>query len=208
MIRSSQRYNNCVHILLNLALWQFLKPLYGTYPFDKILNLLWVNFHCRKLPNIEKSSSHLVTLVWKETFKKWPFSIHPDWKRQFRDHGIEPDVIRRIPDDRLDIFRSDGSKIKTASSLAVEDLTEMPKFKWKSDPDKLYSLFLLNPDVPSRREAFEVFESLFFYETFYTNCDALWCHLFKCDDMCWNWLWCVVISCVVLSRDVCNKVVL
>ena len=38
--------------------------------------------------------------------------------------------------------------------------------------------------------------------------DKLWCHLFKCDDMCWNWLWCVVMSCVVLSRDVCNKVVL
>ena len=40
--------------------------------------------------------------------------------------------------------------------MALKDLTEMPKVKWKADPEKLYSLFMLNPDVPSRSEASEV----------------------------------------------------
>ena len=40
--------------------------------------------------------------------------------------------------------------------MALKDLTEMPKVKWKADSEKLYSLFMLNPDVPSRSEASEV----------------------------------------------------
>jgi hypothetical protein len=47
-------------------------------------------------------------------------------------------------------------RIETAASLDVSELAQMPKFRWRADPTKLYSLFMLNPDVPSRREAFEV----------------------------------------------------
>jgi len=85
-----------------------------------------------------------------------------DWRQLFREHGIQPDVIRRIPTDRLEVLtQSDGSRIETGSTISLKDINEMPKFRWKSDPKKLYSLFMLNPDVPSRREAYEVFTELF-----------------------------------------------
>ena len=84
-----------------------------------------------------------------------------NWKNLFREHGIQPDVIRSIPKSRLEVLKQPtGSRIETASSVRLEDLKETPEFRWKSDPKKLYSLFLLNPDVPSRREAFEVFQDL------------------------------------------------
>ena len=80
-----------------------------------------------------------------------------DWKQLFREHGIIPDVVRRIPSDRAEVtLQPDGSRIETGASISLKDLKETPKFRWKSDPQKLYSLFVLNPDVPSRREAFEV----------------------------------------------------
>lgn len=85
-----------------------------------------------------------------------------DWRQLFREHGIQPDVIRRIPTDRLEVLtQSDGSRIETGSTISLKDINEMPKFRWKSDPKKLYSLFMLNPDVPSRREAYEVLAELF-----------------------------------------------
>ncbi len=80
-----------------------------------------------------------------------------DWKQLFREHGIIPDVVRRIPADRAEvILQPDGLRIETGTSVSLKHLKETPKFRWKSDPKELYALFVLNPDVPSRREAFEV----------------------------------------------------
>jgi hypothetical protein len=80
-----------------------------------------------------------------------------DWKQLFREHGIIPDVVRRIPSDRAEVtLQPDGLRIETGATVSLKDLRKTPKFHWKSDPNKLYSLFVLNPDVPSRREAFEV----------------------------------------------------
>lgn len=80
-----------------------------------------------------------------------------EWRRSFKEHGIQPDVIRRIPKHRLIIKTSqDGKPIETASTHQYSDLETIPSFEWKSKPNLLYALFLLNPDVPSRKEAFEV----------------------------------------------------
>ncbi len=80
-----------------------------------------------------------------------------NWKQLFREHGILPDVVRRIPANRAEvILQPDGIRVKTGASVGLKHLKETPKFRWKSDPKELYALFVLNPDVPSRREAFEV----------------------------------------------------
>lgn len=78
------------------------------------------------------------------------------WATLFEEHGIIPDVIRRLPEHILEINRQPiGKVIKTAETVPLDELEQAPKFSWPAQESKLYSLFLLNPDVPSRREAFE-----------------------------------------------------
>jgi len=56
-----------------------------------------------------------------------------DWKQLFREHGIIPDVVRRIPADRAEvILQPDGLRIETGTSVSLKHLKETPKFRWKS----------------------------------------------------------------------------
>lgn len=90
-------------------------------------------------------------------FKAEQTHILEKWRQTFKEHGIQPDVLRKIPEHLVKIkTKPDGKLIETASTHSISELREMPTFEWDSKKGSIYSLFLLNPDVPNREEPFEV----------------------------------------------------
>ena len=43
-------------------------------------------------------------------------------------------------------------QIKPGSTLAYSEIQERPELVWKADPNSLYTMYMVNPDVPSRKE--------------------------------------------------------
>ena len=79
-----------------------------------------------------------------------------DLKNLFHEHQIVPDVIAKTPDNLLEVSYANQDYVKPGSTLDINQVLEKPSLKWKNtDSKSLYTLYLVNPDVPSRDEPLE-----------------------------------------------------
>ncbi|CAB4056836.1 PEBP1 [Lepeophtheirus salmonis] len=76
-------------------------------------------------------------------------------KRSFRDHLVVPDVINRVPHSLLTIDYGQGP-VATGATLSRASIEKVPRLEWNLEKgEQLYTVFIVNPDVPNRREPIE-----------------------------------------------------
>ena len=78
-----------------------------------------------------------------------------DWKQLFEEHNIVPDVLSEMPSHLLSARTFDGEKIIAGHVYNVSQLIKSPQIKFHFDQSKNYTIFILNPDIPSRTNAYE-----------------------------------------------------
>ena len=82
-------------------------------------------------------------------------SFSQDLKRSFHESNIVPDVIAKTPDELLKVTYPKLGEVVPGSTLTYDEILQKPQLSWNVDPDTLYTLYMVNPDVPSREEPLE-----------------------------------------------------
>ena len=76
-------------------------------------------------------------------------------KTLFHKSHIIPDVIARTPDNLLQV-EYNGIAINPGDVLSKNQVVQKPEIRWRPiNESALYTLYLVNPDVPSRFEPYE-----------------------------------------------------
>ncbi|XP_040577481.2 uncharacterized protein [Lepeophtheirus salmonis] len=82
-------------------------------------------------------------------------SNEAEWKKEFRNHLVVPDVINRVPHSLLTIDYGQGP-VATGATLSRASIEKVPRLEWNLEKgEQLYTVFIVNPDVPNRREPIE-----------------------------------------------------
>lgn len=80
---------------------------------------------------------------------KLVLSISDSQAKAFRDDRIVPDVIDIVPPGQLKITYANGAKVLYGNELTPKMTKQLPEIKY-SGKSPLYTLALVDPDVPSR----------------------------------------------------------
>ena len=77
-------------------------------------------------------------------------------KKAFEEGGVVPDVIALTPEELLDLSYPVKGPVKPGDTLTLDQVQEKPTLSWTVDnPTDLFTLYMVNPDVPSREEPSE-----------------------------------------------------
>lgn len=65
---------------------------------------------------------------------------------------VIPDVIDSKPGESIKVEYADGVQVLQGNELKPTQVKDLPKFTFKAQSDKLYTLAMVDPDAPSRAE--------------------------------------------------------
>lgn len=65
---------------------------------------------------------------------------------------VVPDVIDAQPKATIQIEYKSGVNVEQGNELTPTQVKDMPKFKFEANPDQLYTLAMVDPDAPSRKD--------------------------------------------------------
>ncbi|XP_059609197.1 protein D2-like [Phlebotomus argentipes] len=69
---------------------------------------------------------------------------------KFRSHDVVPDVIPNAPENPLEVKYPSGVFVDFGNELAPVDVKDVPTVTWNANPEHLYTLISVDPDVPNR----------------------------------------------------------
>ncbi|RZC39023.1 PBP domain containing protein [Asbolus verrucosus] len=67
---------------------------------------------------------------------------------------IVPNILPEVPSAKITIIYPDDKRVELGQELTPHDVKSQPSVKWDSDPDKFYTLLMIDPDAPSRKYPF------------------------------------------------------
>lgn len=65
---------------------------------------------------------------------------------------VVPEVIDQMPKVSLKVEYASGLQVEQGNELKPSQVKEQPKFGWEAKADELYTLAMVDPDAPSRKE--------------------------------------------------------
>ncbi|XP_052865955.1 protein D3-like [Anopheles cruzii] len=75
-----------------------------------------------------------------------------DIQQVFAHHEVIPDVVDVAPKESAKISYPSGVTVQGGNELRPAQVKDQPKVEWAADPNKFYTLFMVDPDAPSRKE--------------------------------------------------------
>ncbi|XP_011192817.2 phosphatidylethanolamine-binding protein homolog F40A3.3-like [Zeugodacus cucurbitae] len=66
--------------------------------------------------------------------------------------GIIPDIIDASPKALVQLSYPSGVKVEPGKELTPTQVKDQPTASWEAEDDALYTLFMVDPDAPSRAE--------------------------------------------------------
>lgn len=108
-------------------------------------------FECaraQQTSNIDKNKSHLkpITRNQQGTSKKMAALDN------LVTESVIPDVIDSKPAAEIQVSYDSGVKVNQGAELTPTQVKDLPKFSYNAKPGKLYTLAMVDPDAPSRKE--------------------------------------------------------
>ncbi|XP_055615676.1 protein D3-like [Toxorhynchites rutilus septentrionalis] len=70
----------------------------------------------------------------------------------FIEHEVIPDVVDAAPKELAKITYGSGVTVKGGNELTPTQVKDQPKIEWTADPNAYYTLFMVDPDAPSRTD--------------------------------------------------------
>lgn len=67
-------------------------------------------------------------------------------------HQIVPDVISVAPSETASITYSGGISVNSGNELKPSQVKDTPEVFWNADADSFYTVCLIDPDAPSRKQ--------------------------------------------------------
>ncbi|KAF7269065.1 hypothetical protein GWI33_017823 [Rhynchophorus ferrugineus] len=64
--------------------------------------------------------------------------------------GVVPDAIDHVPSSKITVVYSGGKEVEFGKELTPTEVKEQPTVSWEANPEKLYTLMMVDPDAPSR----------------------------------------------------------
>ncbi|XP_050341435.1 phosphatidylethanolamine-binding protein homolog F40A3.3-like isoform X1 [Bactrocera neohumeralis] len=72
--------------------------------------------------------------------------------RKMISSGIIPDIIDTSPKGLVQVNYPSGAKVESGKELTPTQVKDQPTVSWEAEDDALYTLFMVDPDAPSRAE--------------------------------------------------------
>ncbi|CAG2118417.1 unnamed protein product [Medioppia subpectinata] len=69
-----------------------------------------------------------------------------------RRDGIVPDVIDSVPKGKITVKYTPGLEVKYGNELTPTQVKVQPVVEWPADKDSYYTLAMVDPDAPSRKD--------------------------------------------------------
>ncbi|XP_014250210.1 protein D2-like isoform X2 [Cimex lectularius] len=67
-----------------------------------------------------------------------------------REYGVVPDVIDRIVGEKVEVnYKQGRAMVELGNILTPTDTKNPPILKWSSDPNALYLICMIDPDMPN-----------------------------------------------------------
>ncbi|XP_037953958.1 protein D3-like [Teleopsis dalmanni] len=66
-------------------------------------------------------------------------------------NDIVPDVIDEAPKEIAEITYADDVKVELGGELTPTQVKDQPEVNWNAESDALYTLLMIDPDAPSRK---------------------------------------------------------
>lgn len=70
----------------------------------------------------------------------------------FSDHQVVPDVIDKKPPADIQVTYPSNAKVQQGNVLTPTQVKDLPKFEFDAQADQLYTLAMVDPDAPSRKD--------------------------------------------------------
>lgn len=64
--------------------------------------------------------------------------------------GVVPDAIDHVPSSKIMVVYPGGKEVEFGKELTPTEVKEQPTVSWEANPEKLYTLMMVDPDAPSR----------------------------------------------------------
>ncbi|KAL7306118.1 hypothetical protein TKK_0001568 [Trichogramma kaykai] len=77
---------------------------------------------------------------------------HGDVMSDFKTHEIVPDVLKEAPAQLLSVNYK-GIEVKVGDELTPTQVKDTPTLKWNAEESSFYTISMIDPDAPSRRNA-------------------------------------------------------
>ncbi|XP_030752460.1 protein D2-like [Sitophilus oryzae] len=65
-------------------------------------------------------------------------------------NNIVPDTLDHVPSAKITVIYPGNKEVIFGGELTPTDVLEQPQISWEADPEKLYTLLMVDPDAPSR----------------------------------------------------------
>ncbi|ETN62606.1 phosphatidylethanolamine-binding protein [Anopheles darlingi] len=78
--------------------------------------------------------------------------IMTDVQQVFTEHEVIPDVLDVAPKELAKITYPSGVSVEAGKELRPTQVKDQPKVEWTADPNAFYTLFMVDPDAPNRKE--------------------------------------------------------
>lgn len=65
---------------------------------------------------------------------------------------IVPELVDKQPEMLLEVNYPSGVKVQFGNLLKPTLVKDEPTFSWPAEPDQLYTIFMIDPDAPSRQD--------------------------------------------------------
>lgn len=65
---------------------------------------------------------------------------------------VVPDVIDISPAKEIQVIYTSGIKVEQGKELTPTQVKDQPQFEYEAKPDELYTLAMVDPDAPSRKD--------------------------------------------------------
>ncbi|XP_058812161.1 protein D1-like isoform X2 [Topomyia yanbarensis] len=92
----------------------------------------------------------LVQLQNRVTAEEVTCPAMADLQKAFTEFGVVPDVVNDAPTEIANITYPSGVSVLVGNELTPTQVKDQPKIEWSSDADSYYTLFMVDPDAPSR----------------------------------------------------------
>lgn len=81
-----------------------------------------------------------------------PLTVMSLSMKSITDEGIVPDIIDQVPKAEINVKYPSGVSVKLGNEATPTQVKDQPDIKYNSKPNGLYSLFMIDPDAPSRTD--------------------------------------------------------
>lgn len=64
--------------------------------------------------------------------------------------GVVPDTLDSAPSAKITVIYPGEKEVEFGGELTPRDVKDQPQVTWDANPDKYYTLSMVDPDAPSR----------------------------------------------------------